>query len=77
MSKNRPVDMNKYTPTNETLNFIESDARNVSTFPELNNSITDTELLKAIRKLRNNKSTGTDLLPNELFKQVECLQHCW
>ena len=42
--------------------------KSLPSFSELDFAITDSEILKAIKQLKNNKAYGLDLLRNEMFK---------
>jgi hypothetical protein len=45
--------------------------KNSPTFSELDFSFTSDELIKAIRKLKNNKSPGLDCISNEMIKAAK------
>ena len=65
---NNPEDNSFFTPCEEVRNCNFDDFS--CKFPELERAITSEELTKNLRKLKNNKSPGSDLWTNEMLKFI-------
>ncbi len=68
---------NKTNVSHESLNMIKEEIKNLESidcFNELNFKITESELLKNIKLLKNKKAVGFDCICNEMIKYSKGLQ---